>query len=98
MDESITSDLTPQERELADKLIARLKLTTVDVSALRGDTVLFREGLGLDSLDALEIGILVEEDYGIVIGPSERGQSVFGTLRDLSNFIQRNLNRDAVRL
>jgi acyl carrier protein len=86
------------EQELLDKIVARLNLGYVDPASLTSDTSLFQEGLGLDSLDALEIGILIEEDYGIVVGPAERNRSVFGTIRELAQFVELNRNRDAARL
>ena len=92
------AELGSLERELMGKIVARLGLAYVDPSTLSGDTPLFQGGLELDSLDALEIGILIEEDYGIVVGPSERDRSVFGTIRELAQFVQHNLQRDAARL
>ena len=92
------AELNSLEKELMEKIVARLNLSYVDVSTLSSDTPLFQGGLELDSLDALEIGILIEEDYGIVVGPSERDRSVFGTIRDLAQFVQHNLQRDAARL
>jgi acyl carrier protein len=91
-------EFTALEAELLDKIIKMLNLTYVDRSAVCGDTPLFKEGLGLDSLDALEISILVEQDYGIIIGPSERDEAVFGTIGKLAQFVQKNLQRDAARL
>ena len=60
------------------------------------DTPLFGNpaGLNLDSLDALEISVLIEEKYGIVIAVSEREASVFGTLGGLAGFVAKNLGRD----
>ncbi len=80
--------------ELRDKLLARLELTDVDPSTVTRATPLFKDGLGLDSLDVLEISVLVEEEYGIVINVSERDRSVFGTLGDLADFVRNNLGRD----
>ena len=92
------SETRSYELELRDKLIKRLNLTYIDPATVHGDTVLFHDGLGLDSLDVLEIGILIEEDYGIVIGEHERTASVFGTLGTLAEFVRTNLQRDAARL
>jgi acyl carrier protein len=91
-------ELSHLEIELRDKIIQRLNLTAIDLGTINGDTPLFKEGLGLDSLDALEIGILIEEDYGIVIGQHERNRTVFGTVANLAQFVAANLNRDAARL
>jgi acyl carrier protein len=96
--ELVMAELDSLERELMGKIVTRLALGYVDLSTISSDTPLFGGGLGLDSLDALEIGILIEEDYGIVVGPSERDRSVFGTIRELAQFVQRNLQRDAARL
>ncbi len=87
-------ELANLEIELREQLIERLHLDHVDPESLTQTTPLFRNGLELDSLDALEITVLVEEEYGIVIGVAERTDSVFGTLGDLAQFIRKNHNRD----
>jgi acyl carrier protein len=82
------------ELELRDKILARLKLVDVDPATMTAETSFFADGLGLDSVDALEIAILVEEEYGIVIKVSERDESTFGTLGQLAAFVAANRNRD----
>lgn len=86
--------MTEFEVELRDKLIERLDLVDVDPATVESDTPLFDEGLGLDSIDALEIAVMVEEAYGIVIQTSERTRENFGTLGGLAAFIQGNMHRD----
>jgi acyl carrier protein len=86
--------LTAFETELRDKLIQRLDLADLDVATIDSETPLFEEGFGLDSIDALEIAVMVEEEYGIVIQTAERTRSTFGRLGDLARFIQANLRRD----
>ncbi len=86
--------MTKPEIELRDKLIEHLGLEELDPEVITDKTSLFNKGLGLDSIDAIEIEVLVKTEYGIDILPSERTASTFGTLGDLSNFIQENLNRD----
>lgn len=86
--------MTPVASELADKIIQRLNLGYVDRASVALDTQLFGQGFELDSLDALEIAILVEEDYGITISVAERGEAVFGTLGDLARFVEANRGRD----
>ena len=80
--------------ELRDKILARLNLADVDPATITAATPLFKDGLGLDSLDALEITVMIEELYGIVIAVSERDQAIFGTLGALAAFIEKNLGRD----
>ena len=88
------SSLSDFEKELLGKILDRLELTDVELDTVGSDTILFEEGLGLDSIDALEIGVLIEEDYGIVIMTSERTGSIFGTVGDLARFVEENRGRD----
>jgi acyl carrier protein len=82
------------ERQLLDKIVGRLRLKDVDIATVTRDTPMFERGLGLDSLDALEITVLIEEEYGIVVSVAERSESIFGTLGTLADFVQNNLRRD----
>ena len=79
---------------LRAQILERLKLDEVDAAAMTADTQLFGGGLGLDSLDALEISVLIEEKYGIVIQVAEREKSVFGTIGGLARFVAANIGRD----
>lgn len=83
--------------ELREKILKRLNLPDVDPQTVSATTPLFQGGLGLDSLDALEISVLVEEEYGIVIQVAERDQAVFGTLGGLAKFVGQNRGRDRAR-
>ena len=89
--------MTDLEIELRDKLIARLDLKDVDPSQITSESRLFGEDLGLDSIDALELEVMIQEHWGIQIKASERNRSTFGTLGDLARFIQANLGRDSAR-
>jgi len=82
------------ERELLGKIVERLRLRDVDPATVSRDTPLFEKGLGLDSLDALEITVLLEEEYGIVVSVAERSETIFGTLGALADFVQSNRHRD----
>ncbi len=88
--------MTDFEREIRDKLIERLNLEDIDPETITRDSALFgEEGLGLDSIDALEIEVMIEEDYNIKVMASERTKSTFGSLGELAAFIEKNKNRDA---
>ncbi|MCP4599030.1 MAG: acyl carrier protein [Proteobacteria bacterium] len=86
--------MTNFELELMNKLIAQLGLEEIVPETITRDTLLFGEGLELDSIDAIEIEIMVKAEFGIEILPSERNRSTFGTFGNLSDFIESNLNRD----
>jgi acyl carrier protein len=86
--------VTEFERTLLGKIIDHLHLEEIDIDAITPDTVLFGQGLELDSIDAIELEIMIEKNYGISILTSERTKSTFGTLGGLAAFIERNRNRD----
>jgi acyl carrier protein len=86
--------MTNFEIKLRDMLIDQLDLEDIDPEIITLDTYLFGEGLELDSVDAIEIEVMVKKEYGIDILASERTSSTFGTFGTLCDFIQNNINRD----
>ena len=54
------------------------------------DQPLFVEGLGLDSIDALELSVALEANYGINISDSETARQAFATITTLSDFVSQN--------
>lgn len=54
------------------------------------DMVLFGEGLGLDSIDALELIVLIDRDFGIKIGDPKEARKVFQSVRVMAQYIQEN--------
>ncbi|MDD5306302.1 MAG: phosphopantetheine-binding protein [Deltaproteobacteria bacterium] len=89
--------MTGFERELLYRIVEHLRLEEVDVDHLSPDVALFGQGLELDSIDAIELEIMIEKHYGTSILTSERTRSTFGTLRDLARFLEINKGRDARR-
>ncbi len=86
--------MTEYEIELRDKLIKHLNLEDFDLEAITSDTFLFGEGLELDSIDAIEIEVMIKAEYDVDILASERNRATFGTLGSLSRFIQQKLGND----
>jgi acyl carrier protein len=82
------------EQELIDKLkleiIQQLNLEDQKPEAIDADAPLFGEGLGLDSIDALEIMVLLEKNYGIKIEDPKEGKKIFFSIRTLAQFILEN--------
>jgi acyl carrier protein len=76
--------------ELKSLIIEHLNLEDVDPSKVDPDAPLFGEGLGLDSVDALELVMLMETTYGAKIDSSEVGRKAFATLSTLARFVQDN--------
>jgi acyl carrier protein len=74
--------------ELKSKIIEALKLQDVTPEQIDDDAPLFGTGLGLDSIDALELVVLLEKEYGIVIKDIEEGRPAFRSVRTLADFIE----------
>lgn len=76
--------------ELKTLIIEHLNLEDVDPGKVDPEAPLFGEGLGLDSVDALELVMLMETTYGARIDSSEVGKKAFATLSSLARFVQEN--------
>jgi len=74
--------------ELKKKIIDLFELEDVTPDQIDDDAPLFGPGLGLDSIDALELVVLLERDYGIVIKDMESGRPAFQSVRTLAAFIE----------
>jgi len=73
--------------QLKVQLIKQLNLEDMEPEDIDPDEPLFGEGLGLDSIDALELIVLLEKEYGIKIENPKDGQKVFFSLRTMAKFI-----------
>ena len=76
--------------ELKVKLISILNLTDVKPEDFDENAQLVGGELGIDSIDVLEMVVMVEKDYGITINNQEVGEKVFSTLTNLAEYIQEN--------
>ncbi|WP_374317865.1 phosphopantetheine-binding protein [Pseudoxanthomonas kaohsiungensis] len=76
---------TEAERELAELLVESLNLEGVDPHAIDPEAPLFNDGLGLDSIDALELSLAVGKRYGVQLrAEGEDNRRIFASLRALS--------------
>ena len=76
--------------KLKKQIITQLNLEDVNPDSISADDALFGEGLGLDSIDALELIVLIEKEYGIKIENPNEGRKIFNTIRTLAEYIQAN--------
>ena len=74
--------------ELKVRIIKSLRLEDITPEQIDDDAPLFGAGLGLDSIDALELVAMLENSYGIVIKDLEEGRPAFQSIRALATFIQ----------
>lgn len=76
------------EEELKQLIIDTLALEDVAPDDIEPEAALFVEGLGLDSIDALELAMALEERYGVQIGEDpEQNQQIFASVRSLAAFV-----------
>ncbi len=78
--------------ELKRLIIDTLKLEDISPEEIDAEAPLFGEGLGLDSIDALELVVALEKAYGVIIADSEVGQRVFRSVTTLADFVRENRN------
>jgi len=76
--------------ELKVKLIEQLNLEEIEPDEIDEKESLFGDGLGLDSIDALEIIVLLEKEYGLKIEKPEDGKSIMFSVETLAKFITEN--------
>ncbi len=83
------SSLNDLEREVASLIISSLNLEDVTVDDIDPEAALFNEGLGLDSIDALELSMGLSQQYGLKIQASDPDNGrIFASLRNLSDFVK----------
>jgi acyl carrier protein len=77
--------------ELKKELIKELNLEETTPEDIDAEAPLFgAKGLGLDSIDALEIILILERNYGIKIANPEEGKNIFYSVRTLADYITQN--------
>jgi acyl carrier protein len=74
--------------ELKKLIIHTLKLEDITPEDIGDDAPLFGEGLGLDSIDALELVVALEKTYNVFIPDSEVGKKVFRSVNALAGFVR----------
>jgi acyl carrier protein len=77
-------------KELQVKIIEALDLVDVTPDDIPADEPLIGGKLGIDSIDVLELVMMVERDYGVAIDNQELGAKVFASLKALASFINEN--------
>ncbi len=82
---------TSQERELGELIVTALNLEGVLAGDIEPEAPLFREGLGLDSIDALEISLAIAQKYGVQLRSDDAdNKRIFASLRSLSQHVEQH--------
>jgi acyl carrier protein len=75
-------------QELKEKIITSLKLSDVTPDDIDVDAPLIGEGLGLDSIDTLELLVMLERDYRATVPDVNAGRKVFSSVRSMAEHIR----------
>ena len=83
--------MAEQNNNLIEKIkqliIQRLRLVDLTPELIESDAPLFGEGLGLDSIDALELVLGLEKEFGVIIPDAEVGKKVFQSVRTVAQYV-----------
>lgn len=85
------SPQSPAEHDLAELLVASLNLEGVAAAEIDPDAPLFGDGLGLDSIDALELALAISKQYGFQLrSDNDANRRIFASLRALSAHVEQH--------
>ncbi len=77
-------------QDVKKKLISGLSLEDISPDDIADDDALFNEGLGLDSVDAIELVVMLDNEFSIKFGNMSEAKDVFATVQTLTNYINDN--------
>lgn len=77
-------------KELKEEIIKTLNLEEVRPEDIDENAALFGDGLGLDSIDALELIVLMEKNYGIKLQDPNQGKEIFKSIVTMAKYVQKN--------
>lgn len=78
------------KKELKEEIIAALNLEEMTPDDIADDDALFGDGLGLDSIDALELIVLLEKKYGIKLANPAAGKEIFKSVTTIADYVAKN--------
>jgi len=78
---------------LKQLLIEGLSLEDIDPSEIADDDQLFNEGLGLDSVDAIELIVILDNEFGIKFKDMNEAKKVFTTIQVLTDYLNKNAKK-----
>ncbi|MGM9816827.1 MAG: phosphopantetheine-binding protein [Lepagella sp.] len=76
--------------QLKNQIIEALNLEDMSANDIDDQAPLFGEGLGLDSIDALELIVLLEREYGIKLTNPAQGRDIFKSVASIADYVSKN--------
>ncbi|MFB6258119.1 MAG: phosphopantetheine-binding protein [Flavobacteriales bacterium] len=81
------------KKELKEHIISYLNLTDLTPEEIGDQDPLFVEGLGLDSIDAIELTVMIEREYGVKIKNAKKGKDILATVDSIADHLLQNATK-----
>lgn len=78
------------KKQLKKQIVAFLNLLSTNPDEIKDDEPLFGEGLGLDSIDSIELIVLLNREYGIIIEDPKEGRKILVDINTMADYIEKN--------
>jgi len=75
------------KQELKENIVEQLNLEDIAVADINDNDILFGDGLGLDSIDALELIVMLDKNYGIKLTDPKEGRAIFESIAVMAKYI-----------
>ncbi len=90
MSDNKTKELIEIREKLKIMLVENLSLEDINPDDIKTDEPLFGEGLGLDSLDAVEIVVMLQRNFGLEVKDMNKGKEIFYSIDTLADYVYEN--------
>ena len=81
------------KQELKENIIEQLNLEDMSPADIADDDMLFGDGLGLDSIDALELIVMLDKNYGIKLTDPKEGRTIFESINTMAAYISEHRSK-----
>lgn len=81
------------KQELKENIIEQLNLEDMTPADIADDDMLFGDGLGLDSIDALELIVMLDKNYGIKLTDPKEGRTIFESVNTMAAYISEHRSK-----
>lgn len=81
------------KQELKENIIEQLNLEDMTPADIANDDMLFGDGLGLDSIDALELIVMLDKNYGIKLTDPKEGRTIFESINTMATYISEHRSK-----